>query len=86
MNTLLVKDLPCVDGLDQQALRSVRGGKAAVNNANLPPLPPWIGDPLNQLTLPGLGALGSLPGHYPGTTPTPQLDPGFSPQAPAHTG
>jgi hypothetical protein len=86
MNTLLVKDLPSVDGLDQQASRSVRGGNATVVPGIPPPLPAWISAPRDQLPLPGLGTLGGLSGHCPGMTPTPDPDPGFSPQVPVHAG
>lgn len=85
MKTLLVKDLPCVDGLDQQALRSVRGGMASLDNGNPTPVPVLIRGPWNPLPLPGLGGFGNLPVYYPKNPASGQdPDPGFSSQPAVH--
>jgi hypothetical protein len=75
MKALLVKDLPCVDGLDRQKLKAIRGGIAEVVLPNPSPGPGLPHLPVMEALLPKLPPLPWGNGPIPGTIYAPYSKP-----------
>ena len=52
MSTLLVKDLPCIEDIDRETAKTVRGGNLIIKNPDTPPS--WLKLP----ELPPAGGFG----------------------------